>query len=180
MRLLQSRTFVGGLVVVALLCGAAALAVASIVKASSGWGSTSGTGGSLATVALPPELDRVLRDYERHWAAGDEAGLASLFTDDALLLPSAFPAVRGRAAIRQAYADVVVPVRLRAVAYAASDSVGYVVGAQTYEGMDREAGKFVFALRRAPGGPWRIAAEIQNTGHITEPPASAASAPSSR
>jgi hypothetical protein len=33
----------------------------------------------LPTVALPPELDRVLRDYERLWAAGDEAGLAAIF-----------------------------------------------------------------------------------------------------
>ena len=28
----------------------------------------------LPSIALPPELERVLRDYERAWAAGDAAG----------------------------------------------------------------------------------------------------------
>ena len=33
-----------------------------------------------ALITLPPELDRVLRDYERAWQARDAAGLAALFT----------------------------------------------------------------------------------------------------
>lgn len=171
MRLLKSRTFIGGIVVVALLCGAAAFSVRSIVSATAGRGSASGgpAADALPTVTLPPEMDRVLRDYERHWAAGNEAGLAALFAEDALLLPSGFAAARGREGIQQAYEDVIVPVHLRALAYAADDSVGYVVGAYRFDPMETESGKFIFALRRAAGGPWMISAEIENISHIMEP-----------
>jgi hypothetical protein len=35
----------------------------------------------LPSVTLPPELDRVLRDYEREWQARSAPALAALFTD---------------------------------------------------------------------------------------------------
>jgi hypothetical protein len=168
MRFLKSAPVVGALAVVAVLLIAAGWSAASIVSATAAQGSGRDAADSLPTIALPAEVDRVLREYERAWAAGDEAALAALFTDDALLLPSGFPEVRGRLAIRQQYEDVIVPVQLRALAYAADDSAGYVVGAYTYETLDWEMGKFMLALRRAPGGRWMIAAEIENISHITE------------
>ncbi len=135
---------------------------------------------TLPSVALPPELDRVLRDYERAWAAEDEAALAALFTDDGMVLGNGRPPVRGRAAVREAYATSGGPLSLRALAYATDDTVGYIIGAFA-EAPDRpDAGKFVLALRRAPGGPWRIAADIDNTNQMPRrpaPPASAAPAP---
>ena len=123
----------------------------------------------LPSAALPPEVDRVLRDYERHWAAGDEAALAALFAEDGFVLQNGRPPVRGRAAIRQAYADFSGPLRLRAMGYAAGDTVGYVVGAYGY-GEGGEMGKFVLALRRAPGGPWMIAADIDNMNQMPRRP----------
>jgi len=45
----------------------------------------------LSDVALPPQLDRVLRDYERAWRAGDAAALASLFAEDGFLLQNNRP-----------------------------------------------------------------------------------------
>ena len=53
------------------------------------------------TVNLPPELDRVLRDYERHWKAKDGAALSALFTEDGFIARG--PWIRGRDAIRTAY-----------------------------------------------------------------------------
>ena len=41
-----------------------------------------------ATVALPPELARVLTDYEKAWQARDAAALAALFAEDGFVLPS--------------------------------------------------------------------------------------------
>ena len=38
------------------------------------------------SVELPPELDRVLRDYEQAWGAGDEDRLATLFVSDGLVV----------------------------------------------------------------------------------------------
>jgi ketosteroid isomerase-like protein len=116
----------------------------------------------LPSVTLPRELDRVLRDYERAWTARDAAALAGLFTEDGMTLSMGRPAVRGRPAIQQGYANAGGPLHLRALSYAVADTVGYIVGGygSTPDGPD--TGKFVLALRRARGGPWRIAADIDN------------------
>ena len=49
-----------------------------------------------ASVDLPPELSRVLTDYEAGWKAGDAAALASLFAEDGFVLPEGQPPVKGR------------------------------------------------------------------------------------
>ncbi|HEU0300333.1 MAG TPA: nuclear transport factor 2 family protein [Longimicrobium sp.] len=124
----------------------------------------------LPSVTLPPELDRVLRDYERNWTSGDEAALAALFTEDGFILQNGRPPVHGRANIQQAYANASGPLRLRALGYAAGDSVGYIVGAFGYGAEDRDMGKFVLALRRAPGGAWMIAADMDNANQMPRRP----------
>lgn len=116
----------------------------------------------LPSVALPPELERVLRDYERAWQARDAAALAANFTDDGFVLTNGRPPVRGQAAIREAYAESGGALHLRALAYATADTVGYIVGGFATRAGEADQGKFVLALRRAPGGPWRIAADIDN------------------
>src|SRR5215204_1645107 len=57
----------------------------------------------LPSVTLPPALDRVLRDYEKHWAAGNLAELAKLFTEDGFVLQNGKMPVRGREAIKTVY-----------------------------------------------------------------------------
>jgi hypothetical protein len=133
----------------------------------------------LPSVTLPAEVERVLRDYESSWAAGDEAALAALFAEDGFVLQNGRAPVRGRDAIRQAYASSQGPLRLRALGYAADDSVGYIVGAYGYGEGDADTGKFVLALRRAPGGPWQIAADIDNGNQMPRrpPPSQAVPAP---
>ena len=120
----------------------------------------------LPSVQLPPELDRVLRDYERAWQARDAAGLAALFTADGMVLGNGRPPARGSVAVRQAYDGSGGPLSLRALAFAAEDTVGYVVGAFAERAGQPDAGKFVLALRRTPGGPWRIAADIDNLNQM--------------
>lgn len=116
----------------------------------------------LPSIALPPELDRVLRDYERGWRAGDEKGLAELFTEDGFV-PTGGGWVRGRDRIRRTYEDSKGDLQLRAIAYAVGDSVGYIIGAYGYGDGAQDRGKFVLALRRAPDGPWLIAADIDQS-----------------
>lgn len=119
----------------------------------------------LSSVVLPTELDRVLRDYERAWQAGDAAAVAALFTTDGFALSNGKPAVRGRDAIRAVYQGAGGPLRLRALAYAVQDTVGYVIGAYRYGGDSTglDTGKFILALRRAAGGQWLIAGDMDNT-----------------
>jgi ketosteroid isomerase-like protein len=108
-------------------------------------------------------MDRVLRDYERLWAAGDAAGLAGIFAEDGFVLQSGRAPVRGREAIRAAYADARGPLRLRAFGFAADGNVGYIVGGYAYgEAGSADIGKFTLTLRREPGGPWMIASDIDN------------------
>jgi len=116
----------------------------------------------MPTMTLPPDLDRVLRDYEQQWRAKNATGLAALFSPDGFVLPNNEPPARGTAGIAKAYAGSGGPLTLAALAYAVDDTVGYIVG--TYGGSDvtQHSGKYVLALRRAPGGPWLIAADMDN------------------
>lgn len=116
----------------------------------------------LPSIALPPELARVLRDYERAWRARDAAALAALFAPDGFVLRPGHPPTRGRAAIEAAYAASGGPLRLRALAFGAADSVAYVIGAYRALPERPDAGKFILALRRAPSGRWEIAADMDN------------------
>lgn len=114
-------------------------------------------------VALLPELDRVLRDYERAWRAGDAAALAALFTEDGFILQSNRPPTRGRTAIRAAYeGQGGAPLRLRALAFSAEDTIGYIIGAYGYGAGPGDTGKFTLTLRRQPGGPWLIFSDMDN------------------
>jgi hypothetical protein len=112
----------------------------------------------LPTVTLPPELDRILRDYEKHWKANDGKALSELFTEDGFINRNGW--IRGRDAIRQAYARSGGDLRLRALGYAAGDTVGYIVGGYRYGEATTDGGKFILTLRRAPQGVWKIAADL--------------------
>ncbi len=116
----------------------------------------------LPTVDLPSELERVLRDYEQAWAAGDSRGLADLFTVDGFVLRPGRPPARGRTAIQSAYRNVGGDLALRALDYAVSDSVGYIIGGFSGELGGQDIGKFVLAVRRGPSGLWLIVADIDN------------------
>jgi len=120
--------------------------------------------------ALPPDLDRVLRDYERAWHAGDAKAIASLFTEDGVLLQNYHPPIRGRRAIQAAYeGQRGSPLRLRALAHAGGDTVGYIVGGYRYGDAPRDIGKFTLTLRRAPGGPWLISSDMDSMNTPPKP-----------
>jgi ketosteroid isomerase-like protein len=128
-----------------------------------------GPAGPLPSVALPAELDRVLRDYERAWQARDAAGLAALFVEDGFVMASGKPPVRGRAAIRAAYDGAGGPLALRALAFATEGPVGYIIGAFARAKDAEDTGKFVLALRRGTDGRWLIAADMDNSNRRPAP-----------
>ncbi len=66
-----------------------------------------------ASIGLPPELARVLTDYETGWKAGDAVTLARLFTEDGFVLSPGKPPVKGRAAIEKLYTGKGSPLSLR-------------------------------------------------------------------
>ncbi|MEJ7812351.1 MAG: DUF4440 domain-containing protein [Gemmatimonadaceae bacterium] len=151
---------------VLLLTGLVAGAPVAAQSAPAGPGTAAAV---LPSVTLPPALDRVLRDYERSWQARDAAALAALFTEDGMTLSSGRAALRGRDAVQRGYAGNGGPLSLRATAYAVDDTVGYIIGGYAERTGLPDIGKFVLALRRAPGGPWRIAADIDNANGPPRP-----------
>ena len=134
----------------------------AVVVASPATGQLTGAAPRLPSVTLPAELERVLRDYEREWSARNPEGLAALFTDDGFVLQPGRAPVRGRAAIAEAYRGSGGPLALRALAYATADTVGYIIGGYAVGTGEPDIGKFTLTLRRSPGGPWRIASDMDN------------------
>ncbi|WP_411278431.1 YybH family protein [Gemmatimonas sp.] len=118
---------------------------------------------TLPSVPLPAELARVLRDYERAWRASDVPALVALFTEDGLVLQPGRAPVRGREAMAQVYrGQGGGALRLRALAYAQADTVGYIIGAYGYGTTPGDEGKFTLTLRRVPNGRWLIASDMDN------------------
>lgn len=141
-----------------------ALIVALLLPQASSRAQEHGPGpGQPRSVQLPPQLARVLRDYEAGWAKGDAKALSQLFTPDGMALPNGRPPAAGRPAIVEAYAGGGAPLRLRAIAWATADSVGYIIGGYRYGPGDGDIGKFMLALARHGTGPWMIVADIDNS-----------------
>lgn len=116
-----------------------------------------------ATVALPADVDRVLKDYEKAWSAKDTAALAKLFTADGMALPSGQLPAQGEDSIRKAYSpNVGTTLNLRPFAYSTSGELAYVVGGWGSAADKPEYGKFMLVLRRV-NGRWLIVADMDNS-----------------
>ena len=113
------------------------------------------------SVDLPEEVGRVLRDYERLWSAGEAEELAALFVEDGLIIRNG-TWIRGREAIRAAYANASGPLRLRAIEFATDGAVGFIVGMYGYgEALPvSDRGMFTLTLRQAASGQWLIVSDM--------------------
>ena len=114
------------------------------------------------SIELPPALARVLRDYERAWSGKDAAALSRLFAEDGYVLPNGGVPVKGRAAIERHYTGSGGPLFLRAFAFGAEGSVGYILGAYTNAEGAADVGKFTLALRRGADGRWLIVSDMDS------------------
>jgi len=113
------------------------------------------------TVTLPPELARVLTDYEDAWSRRDAPALARLFAEDGWVLQNGTAPAHGRAAIEKAYTGSGGPLALRAFAFATQGDVGYILGGFARRRGDPDLGKFTLTLRRG-GGRWLIVSDMDN------------------
>lgn len=113
-------------------------------------------------VTLPDELDRVLRDYEQGWRAGDSEALAALFTPEGFILRPGHQPVRGRAQIEEAYRGSGGSLILTAYDYAMEGSVGFIIGGYRYNADQPDSGKYTLTLRKLEDGKWYIASDMDN------------------
>jgi ketosteroid isomerase-like protein len=114
------------------------------------------------SVSLPPDLARVLKDYESLWLHRDSAALARLFSEDGFVLGNGSPMIRGRAEIERYYTGPGAPLSLRAVAFATEGNVGYIIGAFAARPDAPDRGKFTLTLRRDTSGRWLIMSDMDN------------------
>ena len=150
------------LVAVAALCAASSIALPTVAAQDTSPGAPT-RNAEQPSVALPPALDRVLRDYESAWRAGDATALSALFTNDGFVLQPGRPPVRGRDALRRAYeGQGGAMLHLRALHWAAEGRVGYILGAYRYGDATTDMGKFTLTLRREESGTWRIVSDMDN------------------
>jgi len=119
-------------------------------------------------VELPPDLERVLRDYEAAWQKHDANGLAQLFAADGYVLTPGKPPVKGPAAIERAYAEAGGPLALRAIAFATEGGVGYVIGAFARHKGEPDIGKFTLTLKKDERNRWLIVSDMDNSNRLPE------------
>ena len=113
-------------------------------------------------IRLPPELARVLTEYEAAWRVGDGAALARLFEEDGFVLPNGHLPVQGRSAIRRYYEGSGGPLVLHAFAFATEGAVGYIIGGFARREGGPDVGKFTLTLRRGADGRWSIVSDMDN------------------
>jgi len=127
----------------------------------------------LPTVTPPPEVARVLTDFERGWQSLDKSFFAALFTEEGLLQWGDDWA-RGRRAIRNALLGKAGGLRMRAQAFETHDSLGFIAGMYGFyrDTTWVDQGRYALTLRRTKTEPWQIAvAFLSNTTTTTPPPA---------
>lgn len=115
------------------------------------------------SVTLPPELARVLTDYENAWKAGNASALANLFAEDGYVLAEGRGPTKGRAAIEKLYTHPGAPLSLRAISYAMQGDVGYLIGGYRVERDKPDDGKFTLTLRKSSDGRWLIVSDMDNS-----------------
>ena len=114
-----------------------------------------------ANVDLPAALDRVLRDYEKHWTNFDAEALAGLFTEDGFILRPNRPATRGQEAITKAYQGSGGPLFLTAYAFEQSGDIAYIIGGYKGNAEGPDTGKFTLTLKNVEG-KWMIFSDMDN------------------
>jgi ketosteroid isomerase-like protein len=107
--------------------------------------------------------------------AKDAAAIAAFYADDAILMPTAEPIVRGKAAITEEWKHILaIPAfqnesKLGGVEVAAAGDLAYTYGSYRSRLMGEdgklttEPGKWLTIWKKQPDGRWLIAVETYNT-----------------
>jgi uncharacterized protein (TIGR02246 family) len=113
---------------------------------------------------------------------GDADALASLYADDAVLLPPDHEPVRGRAAIGEFWRQGTDEgLEVTTLTVEVQGDLGYLVGRYRLPETDEEpadSGKYVLCLKRQRDGAWKVTADIWNRSGEAEDEGDSRRAPS--
>lgn len=112
-------------------------------------------------VELPDDLQRVLTDYETHWANNNAEALANLFTEDGFILRPRNTPTRGRLKIEEAYQSSGGDLRLSAYDFLIEGNLGFIIGGYTYGTQTEDVGKFTLILKKIDE-KWLIHSDMDN------------------
>jgi len=111
-------------------------------------------------------IEAAIRRYVDASNQGDATALASLYAEDAMLLPPDHEPIRGREAIgafwRQGTDE---GLEVTNLAVEVDGNLGYLVGRYHLPATDEEpadSGKYVMCLKRQRDGSWKLTADIWN------------------
>jgi uncharacterized protein (TIGR02246 family) len=120
------------------------------------------------------EVERIDREFETAFKRGDMATVASLYAEDARVMPPGSEMVQGRQAIEQFWRGAqeqmgVKEITLTILEVATSGNIGYEVGTATLK-IEPSGGqattapvKYLVAWKRQADGAWRLAVDIWNS-----------------
>gem|GEM_PF-617636 len=123
-------------------------------------------------------IKQLAADWRSGWLASDVDLLLSLYADAPVLMPQDQPAVVGKDAIRPLYESVLREFDFKSEGtlkeVVVSGDTGYFWSDYTLTATPKAGGepmkvpgKSVFIVRREPGGAWKIARLIDNSGGVT-------------
>ena len=127
-------------------------------------------------------IEAAVQRYVEATNQGDAEALASLYADDAVLLPPDHEPIRGRAAIgdfwRQGTDE---GLEVSTLTVEVDGGLGYLVGRYHLPATDEEpadSGKYVMCLKRQRDGAWKLTADIWNRSEGDEQESEGRGAPS--
>ena len=111
-------------------------------------------------------VESAIRRYVEASNKGDVATLASLYAEDAMLLPPDHEPIQGREAIRAFWRQGTDEgLEVTNLAVEVDGNLGYLVGQYNLPATDEEpadSGKYVMCLKRQGDGSWKVTADIWN------------------
>ena len=117
-------------------------------------------------------VESAIRRYVEASNQGDVTTLASLYADDAMLLPPDHEPIQGREAIRAFWRQGTdAGLEVTNLAVEVNGNLGYLVGQYHLPATDEEpadSGKYVMCLKRQRDGSWKVTADIWNQSGDTD------------
>jgi uncharacterized protein (TIGR02246 family) len=127
-------------------------------------------------------VERFTRDFEALFNAGDAAGMAAFYAEDARLLAENAPLISGRTAIERFWTEAITRARaagaVRTIALVEvtnSDALGYVLGTVTVRiphGPELTT-KYATIWQRDPDSRWRLAVDSSSPNPRPQAPVTA-------
>jgi uncharacterized protein (TIGR02246 family) len=137
-----------------------------------------------SAASMPPDpepINELRSQFQAAYNAGDAAGVAALFADDAISLPDHHPALEGRPAIQEYYEGLfkeyeatitITPGETEISRDLAHEHGTYAITVTPKAGGDTvmDDGKYVIILRQGVDGTWKIHHDIDNSNRMPPMP----------